>query len=369
MLVTGLLKKILASLFLCCLLACAPAPLIEYSADSEPLILLPANIAGSEDGRGRFREIYCSLSHLRADDIPDYRPCEEVLVTLGSEPPASGDEVAVAASASPLIAGFVPGLGWECLEKFIDPDDSIERHLEAFGYTFLTLDVGGLTSGGHNAKQLRDAILALDDVDAARPLVLLGYSKGAPDILEALVDYPEIRSRVAAVVSISGAIGGSPLANSTEQSTANLLRFVPGSDCDVGDQGAVDSMKPAVRRKWLAENPLPEGIRYYSLVSFPEPDNISKILRGNYNSVSQVDARNDSQLVFYDQVIPGSTLLAYINADHWSMMVPIARSRGFIGATFVNHNALPRELLLEAVLRFVEEDLARQLVPGAFTPR
>jgi len=32
-------------------------------------------------------------------------------------------------------------------------------------------------------------------------LVLIGYSKGAPDILEALVTYPEIRSRVAAMWS------------------------------------------------------------------------------------------------------------------------------------------------------------------------
>lgn len=358
MLVIALLKKILASLVLCCLLACAPAPLMEYSADSEPLILLPANIAGTEDGRGRFREIYCSLSLLRADSMPDYRPCEEVLVTLGSEPAPSGEEVAVAASELPLTVAFVPGLGWECLESYIDPDDSIERHLESFGHQYLTLEVGGLTSSAHNAAQLRDAILALDD-DPGRPLVLLGYSKGVPDILEALVKYPEIRQRVAAVVSVSGAVGGSPLANSTEQSTANLLRFVPGSDCDVGDAGAVESMRPEVRRKWLAENPLPDGIRYYSLVSFPDPDHISKLLRGNYKSVSQVDARNDSQLIFYDQLIPGSTLLAYINADHWSMMVPIARSHGFVGATLVNENALPRELMLEAVLRFVEEYLAR----------
>jgi hypothetical protein len=30
-----------------------------------------------------------------------------------------------------------------------------------------------------------------------------------------------------------------------------------------------------------------------------------------------------------------------------------------LGATFVNHNHFPREALLEALLRFVEEDLSR----------
>ena len=31
---------------------------------------------------------------------------------------------------------------------------------------------------------------------------------------------------------------------------------------------------------------------------------------------SRVDARNDGQLIYYDQVIPGSSLISYVNADH-----------------------------------------------------
>ncbi len=63
-------------------------------------------------------------------------------------------------------------------------------------------------------------------------------------------------------------------------------------------------------------------------------------------------------MIFYDQVIPDSTLVAYINADHWAVAVPIARSHESIGSMFVTGNAYPREALLEAALRFVEEDLA-----------
>jgi hypothetical protein len=37
--------------------------------------------------------------------------------------------------------------------------------------------------------------------------------------------------------------------------------------------------------------------------------------------------------------------------------VPIARTHPTLAATFVAHNDYPREALLEAVLRFVEEDL------------
>jgi hypothetical protein len=90
-------------------------------------------------------------------------------------------------------------------------------------------------------------------------LVLLGYSKGAPDILEALVTYPEIRSRVAAVVSLAGAIGGSPLANDAKQSQADMLRHFPGSTCESGDAGAVESLRPATRRAWLGHSLAPEG--------------------------------------------------------------------------------------------------------------
>jgi hypothetical protein len=70
-----------------------------------------------------------------------------------------------------------------------------------------------------------------------------------------------------------------------------------------------------------------------------------------------VDPRNDSQVIFYDQVIPGSVLLGYINADHWAAAVPFNRNHPVLGAMFVDKNAFPREVLFEAILRYVEEDL------------
>jgi hypothetical protein len=75
--------------------------------------------------------------------------------------------------------------------------------------------------------------------------------------------------------------------------------------------------------------------------------------------LASVDGRNDSQVIFYDQVIPESALIAYLNdTGHWAIAVPISRSHETIGSLFVTQNAYPREALLEAVLRFIEEDLA-----------
>src|SRR5262249_1133589 len=112
---------------------------------------------------------------------------------------------------------------------------------------------------------------------------------------------------------------------------------------------------------------LPRSIRFYSLVALPQPAQMSSGLRSSYDKLSQVDPRNDSQVIFYDAVIPGSTVLAYLNADHWAVGVPLARSHAFIASLFADKTAFPREALLEAVLRYIEEDLPAARVAGSST--
>jgi dienelactone hydrolase len=106
--------------------------------------------------------------------------------------------------------------------------------------------------GQQGAVPTRDAIMNRPAEPGPPRLVLIGYSKGAPDILEAMAAYPELRSRVAAVVSAAGSVGGSPLANDAERYQADLLRHFPGATCTSGDGGAVASLRPAVRQAWLA---------------------------------------------------------------------------------------------------------------------
>ena len=347
----GLIAAVLA------LEACGTRPLLPYSVDTPPLALVPAAQAGVQDKRGRFREIYCAVLEARERDVPDYRPCEDALSRIGSEPAGTERPVDLGSSKRHLIAAVVAGIGYECFEKWLQPPYTTAQHLRQFGYDMVVLKVDALSSSTNNARQIRDAIMAMQAEAGAPRLVLLGYSKGAPDILEAVVAYPEIRRHVAAVVSAAGAVGGSALANDAEQYQADMLRHFPGATCTSGDSGGVNSLRPATRKEWLAKNPLPRELPYYSLVTFPRPDRISSILTNSYDKLSRVDARNDSQLIFYDQVIPGSTLVGYINADHWALAVPIARTHSTIQSLFVTQNAYPREALAEALLRFVEEDL------------
>jgi len=343
------------------LTACAsPAAKEEENLQARRTASVYAAHLALRDDRGRFREILCAVLDARGDSVPDARPCEDALTLVGAEEGATGAPVALGQAESNFLTLFVPGLGWECFEEWLDYEGSGPGHLAQFGFEMRMLNVDGLSSSENNARQIRDQILDLPPEDSSRPLILMGYSKGAPDILAALVSYPELQERVIAVVSIAGAVAGSPLADAATQDQAGLLTHVPGSKCDYGDHGAVDSLRTAVRQQWLEENSLPRGIEYFSVVTLPAVDRVSWGLRNSYLALSALNVLNDTQVLIQGQMIPGSILLAYANADHWAMAVPVARHHPFVGNTFVNHNDYPREAFLEALMRYLEEFLAQK---------
>ncbi|HXI75647.1 MAG TPA: hypothetical protein VNH21_00830 [Steroidobacteraceae bacterium] len=330
---------------------CATKGPVEYSID------VPQ---GVRDGRAHFDDLFCAVLKDHGPSLPDHRPCEDALSHTAPPPPMPGAPVDLSLSRRHLVVGIVPGIGYDCIEKWLEPTGAGAAHLRTQGFDMRLLKVDALSGSATNARLIRDAIMAMSEEAGPPRLVLMGYSKGAPDILEALVNYPEIRPRIAAVVSAAGAVGGSLLAEGATESQADMVRHFPGATCGAGDQDAVQSLRIGVRRQWLREHPLPSGIRYYSLVTLPDRERISRILSPSYDKLAKVDARNDSQVIYSDEFIPGSTLLGFVNADHWAIALPINRSHPWVGSMFVSHNDYPREALLEAVLRYVEEDLGPQ---------
>ena len=118
-----------------------------------------------------------------------------------------------------------------------------------------------------------------------------------------------------------------------------------------------ESISRSRRIAWLADHPLPRDRTYFSVVAFAEDAHISWPLEHSHQQLSTIDARNDGQVLFTDAIIPGSHLLAYVNADHWALALPLARNVPALRPMFRGRNDYPREILLEAIVRSVEEQL------------
>ena len=78
--------------------------------------------------------------------------------------------------------------------------------------------------------------------------------------------------------------------------------------------------------------------------------------RASYRQLAKVDVRNDGKLLWQDQIPPRSHLLGYVNADHWSIAVPILKEAP--KAAFLFRDTAPRTVLAEAAIEVVAATLA-----------
>ena len=148
--------------------ACASNPPPAQPTAEETRAQAEAFITSKDigDDRGRFAEVYCAVLEARRDEIPDWRNCKEALRLTGMEQGTTGEPVALGQSESRLLTLFVPGLGWNCFEDFLDLNYSVPRHVAQFGYELRMVPVDGLSSSANNARMIRDFIAALPEEDA-----------------------------------------------------------------------------------------------------------------------------------------------------------------------------------------------------------
>lgn len=356
----------LASRFAAFLLAfliagCAGRPPIPYSDVVAPHVLRPLALSDVKDMRGRFRDVYCKVRERYGRSLPDDRMCDEALHRLPGEPASDGIELDLATLRTERTYVVVPGIFGECVKEFVTPFELARKRLqEAFGVRTALMSVSGRSSSEANAQQIRRSVVELWS-DLARPMVLIGYSKGTSDILEAVVrHWGDLEGKVAAVVSVAGTVNGSVLPEALPNALTRFAEITPFAPCPVGDQGGLKSLRRTTRLNWLAQANLPEEVRYYSVVAFAERDRISSILRPLYDITAQVNPHNDSQVIYYDGIIPGAALLGFVNADHWAVALPFARKMPVLSALAgIDRNDFPREVLLEAIVRFIEDDFRR----------
>lgn len=333
------------------LAGCAAGPLVPWSTQGVPLVRVPAERAGVTDARGTFRRLFCA----EAGTLESPADCERLMPRLAGEPPALEPSAQKATEGSLKRVLFVPGLWSDCVRSLTETERLLRDAFGSGGQSFAVVNVDGTSSSAGNADTIRRAVLAT--MGDAQDTVLIGHSKGAVDILVALDVHPELRNRVAAVVSVAGAIGGSPLATRAPRMLVTLARHAPGLKCRDGDGLALESLDPVQRQAWLANHRLPPEVRTYSLVAFPAPDRISRGLFASHSLLSNIDARNDGQLLAQDQMIPGSTLLGYANADHWAIATEVTQALHGVPRGVANRNDFPRAAMLRAIFAFVAADL------------
>ena len=318
--------------------------------------MLPSPRQGVEaDGRARFRGIFCALAD--AHGVPQTRSpdaCAALLWRLADEPVTDRDIVPppIDTRLQVLVVG---GAFSDCFgTASIAYRDGITA-LAASGLHITEVAISGRSSAGYNARSIARA---MQDTPAG-PVVLLGYSKGTVDILVFLADYPELAGRVEAVISVAGPVYGSQLAQRGDWAYDTFLQHAFSGRCDPGDGGVLDSLLPETRLQWLAEHPLPESVRFYSLLAFTTSEHMARALGPSWEILAATDPRNDGQITISEGVLPGSTLLGYANTDHWGVAIDIEEELSFIAGRD-DETPFPRSIMFEALIRYVSEDLREQ---------
>ncbi|WP_031500907.1 LssY C-terminal domain-containing protein [Bryobacter aggregatus] len=190
-----------------------------------------------------------------------------------------------------------------------------------------------------------------------RKFILVGYSKGTPDIQTALATEPEIRPMVASFISFAGASGGSPVADALPAKLSDLLGKLNGKGGCQGDlSDGFKSLSVEKRRHFLAEYPAP-FVPTYSMPAVADKDKVSKAMVQSWTLLNSFSSRNDAQLSEVDAIIPGSTYLGAARSDHFALALPLENMQGGILKTFLDKNSYPRAALLESALRLVLDDL------------
>jgi len=182
--------------------------------------------------------------------------------------------------------------------------------------------------------------------------IVVGHSKGAPDLQLALQDRAAAE-RVAAFVSIAGAVGGSPLADLAEG--RGFMRNVEISGGCVGKLGAaLDSIQTTVRHAFALSHPDPP-VPSYSLVAASTFANTSKILLPTWGLLGAgFRGKEDGMLIAADGILPGAKFLGTALADHVAVAHDFEQTRM---AKLYDKDHFPRTALLEALVRFIEADL------------
>lgn len=333
-------------LALAMLMAAGGAGAQLYPPDTPPTVLAPAAEAGVIDLRATYRAAVCR--RLPADGPP----CDETLLRLAGEgyPPAA---LPVGDPAQLYRIGFVPGFLAECFDRFLRPFTDTERQLRRKGYAVSYFPVPGRGTAAMDAELFAARLRELPE--DPRPFIMFAHSKGLVDTLQLLAAHPAQAQQIAAVVSVAGAANGSPLADRVLDFYRRWIARLPMPGCEAGNGEEMEDLRRDVRLAWWERNGRLIRTPVFSLVATPERGRISPGAWAIYQRLAQIDPRNDGRLIWHDQILPGSRLLGYVNADHWGIASAVSEALPAFG--FLARDDVPRTVLVEAAIEVVAATL------------
>jgi len=296
-----------------------------------------------------FSAVFCSVLEREHPDAGEWGSCSDYI-----EAPAAG-RIALGAIPRNYRLAIVSGVLSACSGSSTAFREGREHLHTVHG---ITVDLIPAPNGSSAANGKSVAQFLRDNYRReGRKFILLGYSKGAADILEGLANDPEATQAVAALITVAGAIGGSPIADFMPVQAQQWIQKFSLGECKGDLYAAFRSLRRDVRRRFLAQHP-DVGVPVYSVAAASDRAGTSKILLESWELLALYGQPEDSQLLESDTRFPGGHNLGVVRADHLAVAIPLEGSKDPVVQRLVNHNHYPRTALLEALVRYVTQDLA-----------
>ena len=219
------------------------------------------------------------------------------------------------------------------------------------------IPISASEGSGPNAKMIADYIR--QHRDPLRPYIAIGYSQGAVDLLQAYVEDDVVRTSIAAVITIAGAVNGSRLPDGF---SSGLIKAFGGlavrlPQCTIKNvNDGINTLRRETRINFLVDHAanLP---RSYSVAARSTYETTSKVLQGGWKQLSAYSTDQDSQVIRDEAALPGGAFLGTALGDHWSVALPFSEVHNPVYDAGIDHNLFPRTALLEAMVRFAINDL------------
>ncbi len=320
-----------------------------FTSDGRTLIVYLAT--ATNNFASAFGDVFCSVLKQNNPDGGNWGGCSQYIDSPGK------DDATLAPLSTKYRILIVPGFMSSCFSDSPAFQEGQKALKDKYGMDVNLLQVPN-DSSESNAKMIGQYIREHASGDP-RKFILVGYSKGTPDIQVALVQESGIADHVAAFVSVAGASGGSQVADLLPQVAEKYMTATPIKSCQGDMSTGFKSLQRANRQAFLAAHPDPV-VPTYSIVAKSDQNNTSKALLQTWRVLSTYGVGEDGQLLRDDAIVPGAKFLGAALADHFAIALPFDKSPDATIRSNMDKTTYPRAALLEALVRYVTADLPNQ---------